>query len=556
MLITKFNKMIRNRIVWWIIGGIVIITFVGWFSPRGSCETLPAANAAGTLNGEPVTDSELRQARFNTYLGLCLMVGRIIPMTEEVDAELRDQAWKRVAALRAAKAMGITASADEVRNLLVRDPQFSVNGQFNRERYDQFRRNVLGALNTTVTQFEQQLAENIVLQKLQNLTQAAAWVAPSEMQRIVARYADSFSVEYVTLGPQRVEKTVSLAEDEIRAYFEANTNRFVIPEMVAVKYVSYDISNYLARASTDSQAVEEYYDTHAEEFTTTDTNGTSSVTPIESVRDSISNKLLYASATELARNAAYDLVVALAPARDGTASSFEQVTDATGLTVRTTALFDAADGPKEFEPSPLLIEAAFRLRPTPDEYFSDAVQAGHRVYVMALLTNTEARIPEFAEVKAKVEPLAREKAVADKLAKVAADLRDRCEAGIKAGKTFRDIVKNDGLTVSTSGVFSAYSAPDALSEPGILEDITTRESGEMSAVLTTTNGLIVAHVAERKPASMDETAAVRAQLGTSVARRRTRTLFGEWQDALIRKGLKLHTGEPARPTRDEPPIVD
>ena len=554
MLITKFNKMIRNRIVWWIIGGIVIVTFVGWFSPRGGCEPLPKSGEIGTLHGVPVTQAELQQARFNTYLGILLMVGHQIPMTEEFDAELQDQAWKRVAALREAQALGITASEDEVLDVLQHDKEFSVNGVFSKERYAQFVRSVLGALNATVGQFENQLAENIVLQKLQNVTASAAWVSPADMSRIVARYADSFAIQYVTLSSNAVAGALTLPEADVQAFFDAHTNLFEIPERVDVQYVQYKASDYLAHATTDGQAVEEYYDMHSEEFTKVDTNDVKTVTPLDDVRGSISNKLVNLAALELARNAASDFVVALAPARDGSATPFPALAAATGLTLRTTGLFDARTGPANMKVSHAFVEAAFRLRPNPDEYFSDAVVESNMVYVLGLLTNTESRIPEFAEVKDKVLPFAVAKARQDKLVKMAGELHDRLAAALKTGKTFKQAAQAESLNVATSGVFSATSAPEELSGGEVLEDITMRDSGELSAVLPSTNGLMIAYIAERKPASEDEIGAVKAQLGVNIARRRARALFADWQDLLIRKGkgaakASSHGGY-------EPPIVD
>ncbi len=556
MLITKFNKMIRNRIVWWIIGGIVIITFVGWFSPRGGCDKAPQANAVGTLEGAPVTAAELRQARANTYISLCLMVGRVIPMTEEVDTELNAQAWKRVAALRAARNLGLGATQEEVLNVLSRDPQFAANGAFSREKYAAFTRGVLSALNTTVTQFEEQLAENIIIQKLQNIVAASAWVSPTDMSRIVARYADSFEVEYVTLETNRAVGDITLSDSDLNHYFDTHTNLFMIPDLVSVKYVRYPVSNYLAQASADDSAIEEYYDSHTDAYTTTDTNGVKTVTPLDKVRVAISNRLVHATALEHARSAAAEFVVALTPARDGTAIPFDTAASATGLTVHATEPFDAVKGPTELRAGSAFTEAAFRLRPTPDEYFSDAVASSNCVYVLGLLTNSEARVPEFAEVKAKVIPLAREQAKADRLAKQAAELRDRLAAELKAGKSFKAAAEAESLNVSTSGVFSVYTAPESLSTESILEDITARGSGELTHVLEGTNGLIVAYVVNRRPATADESSTVKSQMGANITRRRARTLFSEYEDALIRAGKKGNSGKDSAGRDYEPPIVD
>ena len=556
MLITKFNKLIHNKVVWWIFGGIVIVTFVGWFSPKGGCDKAPQAAAIGTLNGAPVTAAELRQAHANTYVSLCLMVGRVLPRTEEVEAELNAQAWKRVAALRAAKSMGLGATEDEVRDMLTHDRQFVANGAFSRERYAAFTKNVLGALGVGIMQFEQQLAENIIIQKLQNLTGAAAWVSPTDMQRIVGRYADSFDVQYVTLESNKVTGAITLSDDELRRYFDAHTNLFVIPDMVSVKYVQYPLTDYLQKASVDESAVEEYYDTHSDEFSTTDTNGLKVVAKLGDVRITISNKLVRASALDHARNTAAEFVVALTPARDGSAVPFDTLAAATGLTVRTTGLFDAVTGPTELTANRSFLEAAFRLRATPDEYFSDAVVATDRVYVLGLITNAETRVPEFAEVKAKVVPLAREQAKADRLAKQAAELHDRLEAAIRAGKSFKAAAQAEALNVSTAAVFSVNTAPEALSTESILEDLTSRGSAELSRVVEGTNGLVIAYVVNRRPATADEAAAVKAQLAPNIARRRARTLFSEYEDALIRAGKK-ESAVTGTENRDyEPPIVD
>lgn len=556
MLITKFNKLIHNKLVWWIFGSIVIITFVGWFSPRGGCDKTPQASAVGTLNGAPVTAAELRQAHDNTYLSLCLMVGRVIPKNEEVETELNAQAWKRVAALRAARSMGLGATEDEVRDMITHDRQFVANGAFSRERYATFTKNVLGQLGTDITRFEQQLAENIIIQKLQNLTGAAAWVSPSDMQRIVGRYADTFDVQYVTLASNKVTGALALSDDDLRRYFDAHTNLFVIPDMVSVKYVQYPISSYLAKSSADDAAIEEYYDTHADEFSTTDTNGLKTATPLEKVRTDISNKLVRATALDHARNAAAELVVALTPARDGSAVPFDTVAAATGLTVHATSLFDAVTGPSELDANRAFIEAAFRLRSTPDEYFSDAVVATDRVYVLGLITNAETRVPDFAEVKAKVVPLAREQAKADRLAKQASELHDRLEAALKAGKSFKTAAQAEGLTVTTNAAFTVNTAPEALGTESILEDLTARGSGELTHVLEGTNGVIVAYVVNRRPASADEAAAVKAQIGANIARRRARTLFSEYEDALIRVGRKESAAAGTTSRDSEPPIVD
>lgn len=535
-MITKFNKMIRNKVIWWFIGGIVIITFVGWFSPRGGCDSPKDSAAAGTLNGTPVTDTELQQARFDEYLGLCMSVNHVMNITPRLDRELREQAWKRIAALQIAHELNLTATPAEVLAALQSNPQFQVEGRFSKQRYAMFRENVLATLNASIPQYERLLANNIILQKLRGSVASAVWMSPKEMKRMASRYADSFKVDYFTLSTNRVKASeVTVTEADLKSYYTAHTNEFVVPPKVAVRYISLPVSAYLAKAAsqTDTNAIEEYYASHSEDYTETDTNGVKSVTPLESVVKSVSNKVIHAAATQLARDAAGELADRMIPDRSGKSRTLDAVAALSNLTVKATGLFDAETIPEGTDTGTTFTEAAFRLRPTPDQCFSDAIIGSNHVYLMTLVTNTEAYIPEFTAITAKVRPLAVAQATTAVLEKKAQELHQQISAGLGSKTSFAAVAKGKGFNVSTTEYFSVYSAPDALSSQDILSEITLRNAGEMTEVLPGTEGLMIAYVVDRKPAGEEELATIKSQILSSVVRRRAGILFEEWQKSLV-----------------------
>lgn len=555
MLIMKFNKMIRNKFVWWIIAGIVIVTFVGWFSPRGGCETTARpAGSAGTLDGKPVTDNELRQARLNTYLGLCLSVGRVITITPRIDRELREQAWQRIAALRAATDLNITATPEEILAMLQRDPQFQEGGLFSHQRYQAFCQNVLGTLNATVAQFERHIGENIILQKLNLITASAVWISPDELKALASRYADSFRVDYVTLGTNSIPAgSIKPTDAELRAYFSQNTNLFIVPPKVAVRYISVPVSRYLSKAveKVDTNAIEDYYSAHSDEYMSSDTNGVRTAIPIDQVTQSISNRLLHEAAVQLARDAVNDLSDSLVPDREGKALTFDALAAKVNYAIHNSPLFAREDMVPGIDAGLAFNVAAFRLRPAADECFSDAIAGSNHVYLMTLATNTEAYLPEFDTIKDEIRPHATAKATYDALEKKAGELRDFFKAGLTKRQSFADLAAAKAMNVSTTALFTASSAPDALSSQDILRDITARNAGELSEVLPGPNSLILAYVVERKPAGEEELSTVQQQVAMNVTRRRGRILFGEWQRSLVSGGRKLdHT--PVDEKADQP----
>jgi peptidyl-prolyl cis-trans isomerase D len=561
MLITKFNKMIRNRIVWWIIGGIVIITFVGFFTPQGGCDAPSTRSQIGSLDGQPVTDNELRLARFNTYLELCLMTGRILRLTPEIDKELREEAWRRIAALRTAEKLGIKSTKEEVLVLLTRDPSFHENGVFSKARYQQFVMNTLANLGTSAAQFENYLRESIILQKLHNLTTASTWVDPSTMQRLVARYADRFSIQYVTIDSNSVtDAYVEPSDDDLRAYFNANTNEFMVPAKVSVRYVAFPISNHLAAASITADSIDDYYDTHTDEFTTVDTNSASTGTnvtrtiiPLDEVRGAISNQLLWTEATQTARDKATDMIIALAPSREGNITPFEKVAQDLGLTVLTSALFDASSEFPGLDDSQDLVTSAFRLSPTPDEYVNDAVTTKDHVYVLALATNTEPYLPSFETVKKDVVAPARAKAVSDAISAKAKSMHRSFSDGLARKESFMAIARQQMLNVSTSDYFTAYSAPEALSKQEIFEELSNHNPGELTEIIPVDESYMISYLLDRAPGSVEDINAVRTQLGTSNSRRLGRIIFTEFQNYLLQTGKKTDSTVLATPADvDEP----
>mgnify|MGYP001087428009 CR=1 FL=1 len=90
----------------------------------------------------------------------------------------------------------------------------------------------------------------------------------------------------------------------------------------------------------------------------------------------------------------------------------------------------------------------------------------------------------------------------------------------------------------------------------ILEEITSRNAKELAEPVAGTNGLVIAYVAERLPATAEEAGAVRAQLNMNLSRRRTRILFGEWQGFLLHAGkFKPRTAPAPAPEPIDPDLL-
>ena len=111
MMISKFHRLIQSRLLWGIFLVVIVFSFVIWGMVWPSQrDRAGQADAVGTLDGETVGFNEFRAADRSIRLSRALALGRDAASTPETEVLLRQLAWQRVATLREARKLGITAS--------------------------------------------------------------------------------------------------------------------------------------------------------------------------------------------------------------------------------------------------------------------------------------------------------------------------------------------------------------------------------------------------------------------------------------------------------------
>jgi len=145
MLISKFNKLIHNKIVWAAFAVLVSLSMVGLFAPSVGDRNDNRANSAGTLFDQPVPPEELQRAR------LFVQAFQTSRSGDKDQQMVTEEAWSRLAIRRYAEKLGLRVSNEELGDAIARDPSFAVNGVFNRQRYQQL---VEGQMRVPLRLFE------------------------------------------------------------------------------------------------------------------------------------------------------------------------------------------------------------------------------------------------------------------------------------------------------------------------------------------------------------------------------------------------------------------
>ncbi|MEE9263017.1 MAG: SurA N-terminal domain-containing protein, partial [Vicinamibacteria bacterium] len=132
-----------------------------------------------------------------------------------------------------AERQGLTVSDEEVANRIVRDPTFQSNGQFiGRGAYLQ----TLSQNGLTAGQFEAELRNQILRQKLQTLVTDGVLVSSEEVEREYRNRNEMAKLEYVHVPKEPIAESNEVADEEIAAFFEENKEQYRLPLQRKIRY--------------------------------------------------------------------------------------------------------------------------------------------------------------------------------------------------------------------------------------------------------------------------------------------------------------------------------
>jgi peptidyl-prolyl cis-trans isomerase D len=120
-----------------------------------------------------------------------------------------------------------------VDQVIVQIPQFQNEGRFDPRTFDV----ALGQMGMSRLGFREELKRNLIEYQVKGAVETSIVVTPSELQRLQALQNQTRSGEIVTVEVDRFIDQVSVTDDEVSTYYEANRGDFVTEESVALDYV-------------------------------------------------------------------------------------------------------------------------------------------------------------------------------------------------------------------------------------------------------------------------------------------------------------------------------
>lgn len=544
MMISKFHRLIQSRLLWGAFLIIIVFSFVIWGMVWPSeIDKMDQMNAAGMLDGQPVSHGEYRSAYLSTYMARALSAGGEIASTPANDEILRRLSWQRLATLREAAQLGVAATEQELIGA-IRSNFAETNGAYNPQRYQAFLQNVMRPMGFSAAQFEQHIREEIAIQKLGSLIGRQAHVTPLEIRRTFETLLDTFIVEYAAVRVKDVEKDVKVSDEDARKFYEADPAAFTVPEQREVSYAAFPVADYQDDAvEISDDDIQDYYELHIEDYTTQETGADGqpreTIAELDAVKEGIVKALRREAALAKADAAATELAFRAIPDRDGAIPEFaaEVAKDPSGRKIKKLPPFSRFDVPLE-DAGAVFAAAAFELAPNAYDRVSAPVAGQDNVYVIYLEQEIAPRVPEFDEAKDRALAAAKQKGLIDALTAKAMAVKEAAVSGLAAGKSFAQSLDGLGVEVSAAEPFTGLSGSSSTNEAiqSLVQAVVAYNPGEVTDPAPIADGAIVAYLKARTAADDASFDSYREEIASVIRNRRAQGLFRDWQAGLLEPG--------------------
>ncbi len=177
---------------------------------------------------------------------------------------------QRAVLVEEAGRLGMTVTDSDVRNELMHGPFAPIlfpEGKFVGEnRYDDF---VQNEFNMSRSDFEKQLKEEILINRLEALITGGLTVAPQDVRDAYLKQATKVKFQYAVLSAADLRKQINPSDAELKSFFQQNSARYAhaIPESRKVQYVAFSLSQVPGGPPQVTGAdVQRYYNQHQQQF--------------------------------------------------------------------------------------------------------------------------------------------------------------------------------------------------------------------------------------------------------------------------------------------------
>lgn len=537
--------------LWIVIIFVVIISFVVFFSPYSKLGGRDGGGVNfGSINGKPITREQYLAARAEVAIFFRLVHNEWPSDDERLKSmgfNMEQEIYLRIVMAEKMKELGIQPGHDATAKMIASIFGAGEGKGFSMEHYNAFLKDMAeraGLTRDDLERFARNEAGRQQLVALQGI--GGKLVPPQEAAYFYRRDNEKVQMDAVFFSLSNYLSKVQTDDTKVEQYFNQNAALYRTPDRVAVSYLAFEATNFMAEADTQlakmtnlpmivDQIYFENVRKHGTNFYRDDKGRALTMEEARpKVQEEIRRELAVNQAMEAARALSRELIAfsetnqtQLSPVQ-----IFEETAKSKALEIRETAPFAEQDGPKEFSAPAAFRYMAFRL--TDEEPLTTSpIRGENGAYLLALKKKVPSELPPFASLKdSVVEDYKQHEA--RRMARQAGEAFQAALAkGLEAGKTFQAVCDAEQVTATALPAFSlsTRSLPELKGRIALerLQNASARiATGKPGDFMATEDGGVVLFVRSRIPADEARMNTELADYAKRLGEQRQYAVFNSW----------------------------
>jgi peptidyl-prolyl cis-trans isomerase D len=507
---TMLDRMRRHKnwLKWSLI--LVCLAFVVFYIPdfvRDPAAGLAAADTVATVDGHEISGTDFQrsyQAQLNAYRQAYGGISDQILRQLGVDRQVLQQMIDEQAALAEADRLSVRVTDEEVRQRILALPGLQENGVFiGEQRYLQ----LLGSQNPPVSpaEFEESLRQALAVDKLRAIVTGWLSVSDEEVESEYRRRNDRVRLALAIVPLDSYRPAVTVTDAEVTSHFDARQEDFRVPEKRRIRYALVDTEAIRTATVVPEADIERFYNDNFEQFSVPEEIRASHILLRTEGKDEAAVRPQAEAVLKQARSGADFAQLATKYSEDtGSAPSGGDL-----------------DFFRRGQMVPAFEEAAFALEPGG---ISDLVRSDFGFHIIKMTERRAGKTTPLDEVRPQiVEQLSEQRAQAE-----ASERAERLASAATDPVTFETAAKAEGLTLQESEPFAREEPVTGIGPaPALTARVFAMSESEMSGVVPTPRGPVVATLIGRQESYIPKIDEVREQVRAAVVTRKAAELAGQ-----------------------------
>jgi peptidyl-prolyl cis-trans isomerase D len=252
-----------------IVAVFILFIFVDWGAGGAGQSAADTRTYAARVNGETISSREFERALYYTEKNYEQMYRQ--PLSPEIIAQMGlpkqvlDSLVDQHLLMQQAKRLHLSASPEEIRQKILEIPTLNPDGKFVGEEL--YTRYVTGALGfQSPAEFEEELAHEITLGKMESVLQNSVVVSPKSAEAEYRRVSESARIKYILYPASREVANVTVTPAEVQQYYSTHQSQYTHGEQREAKYLIADYARLRSQINPSDAELLKAYNQRHEEF--------------------------------------------------------------------------------------------------------------------------------------------------------------------------------------------------------------------------------------------------------------------------------------------------